>query len=296
MPSLPRIEQSSATLASPLSQIRLVYTDLDGTLLGPGGSVFRDAQGELTLEPARALLEAIEAGLEMVPVSGRNKFQLLDDVRMLGLQDFIAEAGCLIVHDRNVESPWACTGTFPAVDGTIHDAVVASGADRLLFEAFPRALEPHTPWTGMRECSLLLRGNVDLAAAQRVLDGSSEAQLPLRLIDNGIIHPRHHTLLGVDEVHAYHLLPEESSKPAAVRRDLQLRHAGKHEAIAIGDSLSDLEIASEVGVFFLVANALDDDGVVVRAREHDNVFVTSGEMGLGWAEAVRVVIAATAGR
>ena len=34
--------------------IRCVYTDLDGTLLGRGASLFRDAEGGFTLLPARA--------------------------------------------------------------------------------------------------------------------------------------------------------------------------------------------------------------------------------------------------
>ena len=35
--------------------IRCVYTDLDGTLLGRFGSLFRDADGGFSLLPARAL-------------------------------------------------------------------------------------------------------------------------------------------------------------------------------------------------------------------------------------------------
>jgi len=35
--------------------LRCVYTDLDGTLLEAGASLFRDGQGNYTLLPARAL-------------------------------------------------------------------------------------------------------------------------------------------------------------------------------------------------------------------------------------------------
>ena len=34
--------------------LRCVYTDLDGTLLGLGASLFRDGEGNFTLLPARA--------------------------------------------------------------------------------------------------------------------------------------------------------------------------------------------------------------------------------------------------
>lgn len=288
MTSPPRADQSERVLEPRLAKASLVYTDLDGTLLGPGGSVLRDGNGELTLEPARALIDAARAGLLVVPVSGRNKFQLLDDVRILGLSDYIAEAGCLVVHDR-LERQWRCVGDFPVTSGTIRDAIVAAGADRLLFDAFAGKLEYHTPWTGQRECSLLLRGNVDLAAARQLLDG---VELPLKLIDNGIIHPKRHTLHDVEEIHAYHLLPAASSKPAAVRRDLELRRASPASAVAVGDSLSDLEIAAEVGVLFLVANAMRDEGVAREAASRENVYVTRGEMGLGWAEAVDLILRA----
>lgn len=286
MASPPRIGESSERLASLLAQISIVYTDLDGTLLGPGGSVFFDAGGQPTLEPADALLDALNASLQVVPVSGRNKLQLLNDVRMLGLKDYIAEAGCLIIHNR-MDEQWRCVGDFPETSGTICEAIVAEGADELLFAAFPGRIEYHTPWTGQRECSLLLRGNVDLSAAQQTLE---PAELPLRLIDNGIIHPKNHTLVGVEEIHAYHLLPAASSKPAAVRQDLELRSMGSSRAVAIGDSLSDLEIAGEVAAFFLVANALDDGAIAEAADSYDNVFVTSRPMGLGWAETVRAIL------
>ena len=46
--------------------IRCVYTDLDGTLLGRGASLFRDAGGAFTLLPARALEACHRAGVEVV--------------------------------------------------------------------------------------------------------------------------------------------------------------------------------------------------------------------------------------
>ena len=46
---------------APMS-LRCVYTDLDGTLLGAGASLFRDGEGEFTLLPARALEACHRAG------------------------------------------------------------------------------------------------------------------------------------------------------------------------------------------------------------------------------------------
>ncbi len=288
MATLHRLVESSARLAPSLRRVRFVYSDLDGTLLGPGGSIFTAPGGDLTLEVAQALLAALDAGLEIIPVSGRNKWQLLDDVRLLGLRDYIAEAGCLIVHDRLATQ-------IPVLDGyqeggSVFEGISRSGAIERLTEAFPDRIEAHTPWNGNRDCSHILRGNVDVQAANQLL---AELKPDVRLVDNGIIHPRVHTLdPSIEQIHAYHLLPAGASKARALVRDLELRGAEPREAIAIGDSASDLQLAEAVGSFFLVRNATRDKAVLQSASELRNTYVTEKEMGLGWAEVIREVLGA----
>ena len=51
-------------LCAPVA-IRCVYTDLDGTLLGRGASLFRTAEVEFTLLAARALEACHRAGAEV---------------------------------------------------------------------------------------------------------------------------------------------------------------------------------------------------------------------------------------
>src|SRR5919107_4009273 len=74
--------------------IRGVYTDLDGTLLGRGASLFRDAEGAFTLLPARALEACHRAGAEVVIKSGRRKAQVMEDARLIGQTAYIYEVGC----------------------------------------------------------------------------------------------------------------------------------------------------------------------------------------------------------
>ena len=50
--------------------LRCVYTDLDGTLLGRGSSLFRDAEGGFSLAQSRGLEACHRAGVEVVIVSG----------------------------------------------------------------------------------------------------------------------------------------------------------------------------------------------------------------------------------
>ena len=47
---------------------RIVYTDLDGTMVGPRGSFWHTAARDLTADPATALLE-LQAG-SLVPLGG----------------------------------------------------------------------------------------------------------------------------------------------------------------------------------------------------------------------------------
>ncbi|MBA2529358.1 MAG: HAD hydrolase family protein, partial [Euzebyales bacterium] len=69
-----------------LPPARVVYTDLDGTLLGPGGSLLTGPDGRPSARAATALVRAAEAGLTVVPVSGRRRQQLVNDARLLGLR------------------------------------------------------------------------------------------------------------------------------------------------------------------------------------------------------------------
>src|SRR5919112_228753 len=82
--------------------IRCVYTDLDGTLLGRGASLFRDADGAFTLLPARALEACHRAGTEVVLKSGRRKAQVMEDARLLGQTSYIFEVGAGLVIDGEV--------------------------------------------------------------------------------------------------------------------------------------------------------------------------------------------------
>ena len=90
-----RLTEAGPDLDAALSKVDTLYTDLDGTLLGPGGCLFSTADGGRTLASAHALVDATAAGIDVVPVSGRNKYQLFDDCRILGLRHYVAEVGAL---------------------------------------------------------------------------------------------------------------------------------------------------------------------------------------------------------
>jgi hydroxymethylpyrimidine pyrophosphatase-like HAD family hydrolase len=93
--------------------------------------------------------------------------------------------------------------------------------------------------------------------------------------------------------HVYHLVPDGVSKGDAVAWDLARRGVAADEAIAIGDSASDLEMARFVGRMHLVANAVRHAGVAAVLGDYDNLVVEDGSFGMGWASAVRSAVSSS---
>ena len=261
--------------------LRCVYTDLDGTLLGRGGSLFRDADGGFSLLPARALEACHRAGVEVVLKSGRRRAQVMEDARLIGQSAYIYEIGCGLVIDGEERF---LTGALQPRDGvTIHDQIERSGAPSLLLERYAGRLEHHEPWHLNRDISHLLRGLVDALEADRLLVEHGHGDL--RLVDNGAIVPRH-TLPDLGgPPHVYHLLPREASKAAAVAAHMRARGYAPEECVAVGDSREDLGVAAVVGRFFLVANAVQKDPSIEAAMPA-NAEVTEERNGEGFYEAV----------
>jgi phosphoglycolate phosphatase len=257
--------------------LRCVYTDLDGTLLGRGASLFRTAAGDFTLLAARALEACHRVRAEVVIKSGRRRVQVAEDARLIGQSSYIFEMGSGMVIDGELSF---LTGELQPRDGlTIHAQVADSGAPDLLLRSYPDRLEHHSPWHLDREVSHLFRGLVDVREANELLGG--EGHEGLRLVDNGAIG-REETRLPLPDVpHAYHLIPAVASKAAAVARHMQARGYASEECIAVGDSSEDLDVAAVVGRFFLVANA-----DVNAANLAPNVELTEEAMSEGFYEAV----------
>ncbi|MCL2491871.1 MAG: HAD hydrolase family protein, partial [Coriobacteriia bacterium] len=76
--------------------VKVVYTDLDGTMLGRGGTLLVDGTGNPSTRTAEAVVALTKAGIPIVPVTGRSDFQLVEIVRMCGLDDFIGESGAVL--------------------------------------------------------------------------------------------------------------------------------------------------------------------------------------------------------
>jgi hydroxymethylpyrimidine pyrophosphatase-like HAD family hydrolase len=278
--------------AEALAGASVLYTDLDGTLLGPGATLLADARGNPWTGTAEAVVALNRAGLTCVVCSGRNRWQLMEVSRLLGWDSYIAEVGCVIVPGRG-KPPIYYTGTWgpdALRDGeTPFEAITRVGALDALVRTFPARIEEHAPWHINREATHVLRGNIPLAEAQAALD---TLPLAVRIVDNGIINPPRHTLRGVEEIHAYHLIPDGVRKSDAISRDLARRGLTRADALAVGDSATDVEMADAVALGVMVANGLDDARVVEATATRGNVAVTRRERGEGWVELANAWLAA----
>jgi hydroxymethylpyrimidine pyrophosphatase-like HAD family hydrolase len=264
--------------------LRCVYTDLDGTLLGRGASLFRDGRDAFTLMPARALEACHRAGVEVVIKSGRRKSQVMEDARLIGQSSYIYEVGSGLVVDGD---ELFLTGDLQPGDGvTVHALIEQTGAPQLLLDRYRGRLEHHAPWHLDRDVSHLFRGLIDAGEANEFL--AAEGLDQVRLVDNGAIGTDE-TRLDLDggQPHVYHLIPREASKANAVARHMRVRGYAREECMAVGDSREDLDVAAVVGRFFLVANALDKDPDLRPAiAAYGNVQVTESGHGDGFYEAV----------
>ncbi len=264
--------------------MRCLYVDLDGTLLGPGASLLRGADGRFSALGVRALEACWRAEVEVVLYSGRRQSSVFESARLIGSSSYIFELGCGLVMDGELE--WLTDGVVPSSErGTIYDQIEASGAPALLLERFAGRLEYHTPWSIGREVSHLFRGSVNLDSVGELLEVSGLGSL--RLVDNGVIRAHAEQMPGLPVVHAYHLVPGGASKARAVARHMQARGYASADCIAVGDSREDMDAAAVVDTFWLVANAVERDPtlegeVVGRAR----VRVASEAYGAGVYEAV----------
>lgn len=263
--------------------MRCVYIDLDGTLVGRGGSLLHDGEGTFSLLGVRALEACARVDAEVVLMSGRRKAQVSEDARLIGQRSYVFESGSCLVLDG--EEHWLTGALMPSPAATIHDQIERSGAPALLLEAYAGRLEYHDPWHRRREVSHLFRGLVDAFEVDELLRANGHGVL--RLVDNGSVNGRSAALAELPQVRAYHLVPRGASKMAAVALHMRARDCAPGEAIAVGDSREDMATAEHVGAFWFVANALARDPSlheVIAGRP--NVHVAEAGYGAGVYEAV----------
>jgi hydroxymethylpyrimidine pyrophosphatase-like HAD family hydrolase len=231
------------------ARVSVLYVDVDGTLVGPGGDLMSDGSPRVV----QALLDARSAGVAVVPVTGRGRVQVRELCRLLGLPRGIGELGC--VHLEGTEVRYEL-GAFPFSGETPVEAMLRRGALDLVVASC--RLEPHEPWNEGREATLILRGAADVDTVNDVL--AAHGFEWCRLVDNGPLTRR-------PGQRAYHLAPAGTGKAAGVAVDRGRHDIERAGAAYVGDSAADVACAPEVGRFWLVANADAELDGPVRTRE-----------------------------
>ncbi|MEE8601678.1 HAD family hydrolase [Euzebya tangerina] len=257
-----------------LPPVEIVYTDLDGTLLGRNGSVLHDADGAPDDRAVRALVAAAQSGVAVVGVSGRAARMLEQNARLLGLDGAIAEVGAVIIRGREHHFEW---GEAPrGIADDPRQTLDAVGAADVLFELYPDDLRYYEPWDQGREGDCLLVGLVDTGRCDQAL---AEAGIGwAKIVDNGLTRGWR----GRDDVRAYHLVARGVGKARAVADDLIARGIPADRAMAVGDSLEDQTMAEVVGTYVIVGNGHGEPG--------GNRFTVTGRNGAGVAQAVTAAL------
>lgn len=264
--------------------MRVLYTDIDGTLVGPLGNLFWTSDRQPTLAAAEAIVRARAVGLEIVPLSGRSRDSTDALARLIGAETWIGEMGALRSYRRG-DDVHVDRGQCPSspVMPDLHRAL------GLLTATFAGRLEEHSPWNEGREVSLMVRGDIDVGLATGLLEGDGLGWVAV--VDNGVIPRRFDGLPGVERVRCYHVLPRGVSKRAGVAADRRHRGLAREECAVIGDALSDLECADEVARCFVVRNGVEKDpllaGLVTSVA---NAALTGRGHGEGFAEAVDALL------
>ena len=162
--------------------IRVIYTDLDGTMVGPGGCFFRAEDRSVTLEPTLALADLLASDIALVLVSGRTQAQLLEACGIFGADGYVAELGAVVGWDRGRERT--------SFAERCRQSSMRSRTRwwRSCSQQYAGRLEFHDPWHVGHELDVMLRGQVEAPEADAWF--AAQGAPWLRMHDNGLLPPR----------------------------------------------------------------------------------------------------------
>jgi Cof subfamily protein (haloacid dehalogenase superfamily) len=244
-----------------LSRVRLVATDLDGTLLDPAGKV--------TERTARAVAAARANGVHVVPVTGRPPQATWALASAAGLGPLgVCANGAVIVDLERAEvlevSEMAgviATGLVDLLRRAVPDILLASD-DLERFSHEHGFFEAQVDWDEALEAvddirPVVATGCIKLIARTRV---TTAAQL-IELLEQELGEVGHVTTSGLDWVD---IGAPQVSKAYALERLCERLGVGIDEVVAVGDNHNDLSVLAWASTAMAPANAIPDVLAVVE--------------------------------
>jgi HAD superfamily hydrolase (TIGR01484 family) len=266
-----------------IKDLKVIYSDLDGTLFNDQGCLIKDADNNYYFEAVTLLEQVKDKGWDLVIVSGRNKHTLRYNAQMMGVKNFISELGSELVYGLGREVHVTFDDSKDCHDITYGSSDLKRIID-LIMEEFPGKIESRMEWSRYRSYNALFLGDVDLEKANKVLWDAGYKGLVF--VDNGISKLMD-TDLDIEKMHIYNLMPAGVTKANGLALDKKLRNFSRENCIALGDSPEDLKMAPEVKYFFLMVNALKHKELLNgEIKKHDNVYITEKAMNHGWYEVI----------
>src|SRR3990170_6224208 len=164
-----------------LKDLKVIYTDLDGTLFNDQGCIIKDWEGNFYFEVVKLFERIAEKNWDIVLVSGRNKLQLRYNSMLVGVKNYITELGSELVYNLGEK-------VYVTFDNEKYNyEITKCGKDlvniiRILKEAFPNKIDSNLDWSIDRTFNAVFFGDVDLEKANRIL--KNEGYEGLVLVDN----------------------------------------------------------------------------------------------------------------
>jgi hypothetical protein len=250
---------------------RIVFFDVDGTLLDEAGTIPEDTR--------RAVRKLQDAGVLTVIATGRSPYHLKPVADELGIRSYVSFNGSLVVLEGEV---------------IVRHPIPADNLHRLAALSEQRDLP--MVYVGDRGYAVNRKDHPDVAETFRVLHIAEPAYDPGYWSRNDIYQVMMYCLPGREEEYepllqdlrlvrwhrlSVDVLPSGYSKASGVRTLLEKLGIAPDEAIAFGDNLNDLEMLACVGMGIAMGNAheelkaaarrvtrrADDGGISAALRE-----------------------------
>lgn len=268
-----------------------IYVDLDGTLLGHRASLLHDAQGNRTNVGIDALHKAEVAGADIVIATGRDIYRTTEFARSVGISKFIAELGSVIkTTDQEIIEVGEFARAFIEENGLSEVEFINTVMDagHFLISKNKDQLEMHAPYNRDRHTSILMRGNIDVAASNDLLAKNGWPFLEIVANGHGMFR---RTMPNVENVLIYHLTPKGVTKSSGIAADQKLRGISKENSFMIGDGMADAHCHENVHTLYMPSNGPQSDEEVAQyIKQFDNIVVLEKSHNEGFAQAIDLIL------